>query len=75
MKNIEEYVDFALPKGYEVTWALRTPPVPTFFMLSVSDSLIKMGVNRIRFADTVGVFPPSRKDLLLNDVVLLLMAR
>lgn len=70
MKTMASCVDLALSKGYEVTIgfedASRADPT---FMLTLASSLKKMGVNRIRFADTVGVLSPTRTYNTIHELI------
>jgi homocitrate synthase NifV len=70
MKTMAACVDLALRNGYEVTVgfedASRADPT---FMLTLASSLKDMGVNRIRFADTVGVLSPTRTDDAIHDLI------
>jgi len=70
MKTMASCVDLALCKGYEVTVgfedASRADPT---FMLTLASSLKEMGVNRIRFADTVGVLSPTRTYNTIHELI------
>ncbi len=71
LKNsMVECVDCALSAGYPVTVgfedASRADPT---FMLSLSDCLKKMGVDRVRFADTVGILTPARTFQMIQELM------
>jgi homocitrate synthase NifV len=70
MNTMISCVDLALQKGYEVTVgfedASRADPT---FMLTLASALKAMGVNRIRFADTVGVLSPTRTYHAIHELI------
>jgi len=70
IKTMASCVDLALCKGYEVTVgfedASRADPT---FMLALASTLKDMGVNRIRFADTVGVLSPTRTYETIHELI------
>ena len=70
IKTMASCVDLALCKGYEVTVgfedASRADPT---FMLALASTLKEMGVNRIRFADTVGVLSPTRTYETIHELI------
>ncbi|MCI1990565.1 MAG: homocitrate synthase [Oscillospiraceae bacterium] len=61
MKTMLTCVDLALSNDFEVSVgfedASRADPT---FLITLADELLKAGVRRIRYADTVGVLSPSR---------------
>ena len=61
MKTMLACTDLALSQGTEVTVgfedASRADPT---FLFSLAENLSRIGVRRVRFADTVGVLNPSR---------------
>lgn len=69
-KTAARCADMAMSKGYEVTVgfedASRADPA---FMLALAYSLKSIGVNRIRFADTVGVLSPTRTYETIRDLI------
>lgn len=70
MKEAVSCVDLVMNKGIEVTVgfedASRADPT---FLLGLASDLKKMGVNRIRFADTVGVLTPSRTYHAIHELI------
>lgn len=69
-KNLVSCVEYALSGGYEVTVGFEDASrADITFMIVLAKQLKEMGVNRIRFADTVGVMTPSRTYLAIRDIV------
>jgi homocitrate synthase NifV len=69
-KNLVTCVEYALSGGYEVTVGFEDASrADITFMIVLAKQLKDMGVNRIRFADTVGVLSPSRTYSAIRDIV------
>jgi homocitrate synthase NifV len=70
LKNLCTCVDYALSRGFEVTIGFEDASrADITFMVSLAQQLKKMGVSRIRFADTVGVLSPSRTYQSMKEII------
>jgi homocitrate synthase NifV len=69
-KNLEICVDFAKSHGFEVTVGFEDASrADITFMASLARQLKDMGVDRIRYADTVGVLDPSRTYQAVREII------
>lgn len=69
LKNLQECVSMAIEKDYTVTVGFEDASrADITFMLSIINTLKEMGVNTIRFADTVGVLTPSRTYQAIKEI-------
>lgn len=72
VKNILTCVEYALGKGYEVTVGFEDASrADITFMLGLCENIKKLGVKRIRFADTVGVLSPGRTLQTVHEIITL----
>lgn len=70
IKNIIACVDYAKSNNCEVTIGFEDASrADTTFMVSLAIMLKEMGVERIRFADTVGILPPSRTYKTIKELI------
>lgn len=69
-KNLAICAEFALGHGYEVTVGFEDASrADITFMAALAGQLMRLGVIRIRFADTVGVLSPSRTYQAIKDII------
>jgi homocitrate synthase NifV len=69
-KKLEACVDFAKSRGFEVTIGYEDASrADITFMASLARQLREMGVDRIRYADTVGVLSPSRTYQAVREII------
>jgi homocitrate synthase NifV len=61
LKNLETCTEYARSRGFEVTVGFEDASrADITFMAVLARQLMELGVNRIRYADTVGILSPSR---------------
>lgn len=59
--NMERVIDYAMEKGKEVTVGLEDASrADSKFLIELCSILQKLGVKRVRYADTVGILYPRR---------------
>jgi len=69
-KNLQECVSMALDKGYVVTVGFEDASrADITFIIGIANLLKDMGVESIRFADTVGVLTPSRTYQSIKEII------
>lgn len=70
LKTMLSCAELAVSGGYEATIgfedASRADPT---FLITLSEELMRVGVRRVRFADTVGVMSPSRSFEAIQDLI------
>jgi homocitrate synthase NifV len=70
MKNLDSCVGFAKSHGFEVTVGFEDASrADITFMAALARQLKEMGVNRIRYADTVGILSPSRTYQAVRELI------
>ena len=70
IKNIAECVEYSKSIDCEVTVGFEDASrADTTFMISLAIMLKNLGVERIRFADTVGILPPSRAFKTIKELI------
>lgn len=70
IKNLSECVDAAKASGCEVTVGFEDASrADMTFIVSLAIMLKDMGVSRIRFADSVGILPPSRTFKIIKELI------
>lgn len=69
-KNLEVCIDFAKSRGFEVTVGFEDASrADITFMASLARQIKELGVDRIRYADTVGVLSPSRTYQAVREII------
>lgn len=69
-KKLEVCVDYARVHGFDVTIGFEDASrADITFMVTLARQLKEMGVDRIRYADTVGVLSPSRTYQAVREII------
>lgn len=69
-KNLATCVDYAISRGFEVTVGFEDASrADITFMTTLARQLKSLGVNRIRFADTVGILSPARTYQAVKEII------
>ena len=69
-KNLTSCVEYAKSKNFQVTVGFEDASrADTTFMISLAMMLKEIGVDRIRFADTVGILSPSRTFNTIKEII------
>lgn len=70
LKEINKCIELAKSYNVEITIGFEDASrADITFMLTVAEKLKQMGINRIRFADTVGVLNPSKCSRAIEDLI------
>ncbi len=70
LKNLVSCVEYAKTAGCEITIGFEDASrADITFMACIAEKLREMGVNRIRYADTVGVLTPSKAYGAVRDLI------
>lgn len=67
--NLQKCVEYAMSKGFSVTVGFEDASrADITFIIGIAEMLQDMGVENIRFADTVGVLTPSRTFQVISEL-------
>jgi len=70
IKNLSSCVAYAHDRGFEVTVGFEDASrADITFMTTLAGHMSKLGVTRVRFADTVGVLSPSRTYQAVREMI------